>query len=187
MQIVRPTLMFGMLVAVTGCAGYSTFVNSFAPSKQTPQVAMETYDASQSGKSPFCEEPPPPPPPKKPADSYVVLVPNEDGTTGGIIVSDKSNNTAAVTEAGLGVMLENTAAGAKPIDKDKLLKDFAEAMAVRPPLPVKFLLYFKSGDANRLTAESEAMIPQILREVETRPVPDVSIMRSHFWHRVTAL
>jgi len=64
---------------------------------------------------------------------------------------------------------------AKVVDPKKIAKDFEEATQARPVLPKTFLLYFKTG-GSILTAESEALIPAILKEVETRTVPDVSII-----------
>lgn len=116
----------------------------------------------------------PEPEPKKP-DSYVVLVQDIDLTTGQIIVSDNFGNSTTVDHAGLAVQLDNPAAGAYELDKDKLIKDFREASSIRPELPVTFLLYFKSGGIV-LTPESEALIAQVLHEVETRQAPDVSII-----------
>lgn len=114
------------------------------------------------------------PEPRKP-DSYVVLMQNNDGSTGQIIVSDNFANSTTVDHAGLAVELNDPAAGAHELDKDKLANDFKEATSIRPPLPVSFLLYFKTG-GTALTPESEALVPQVLREVENRQAPDVSII-----------
>jgi outer membrane protein OmpA-like peptidoglycan-associated protein len=48
-------------------------------------------------------------------------------------------------------------------------------MAAQPALPVSFLLYYEAG-GTRLTAESQALIPQVLTAVRGRPAPDVSVI-----------
>ncbi len=44
-----------------------------------------------------------------------------------------------------------------------------------PPPARRFLLYFDTG-RDTLTAESRALVPEILATVQTRPVPEVSIV-----------
>ena len=108
-------------------------------------------------------------------DSYVVLMPNPDGSQGKIIVSNNKNEQVTVDQAGVGANMLAKKLEAKLVNPEKIEKDFAEAQQARPALPVTYLLYFKTG-GSILTAESEALIPKILGEVETRQVPDISII-----------
>lgn len=108
-------------------------------------------------------------------DSYVVLMPNADGTTGKIIVSNQKNAKVEIDQPGYGTQFEDAKGEVKEVKKDKLALDFKGATEITPPLPKTFLLYFKTGGAV-LTKESEALIPEILHEVEARQVPDISII-----------
>lgn len=109
------------------------------------------------------------------ADSYVVLMENADGTVGQITYRDHQNNTATMDQAETGIRLENVAAGTFAPGRAKIEADFFEAAAARPEPPVSFMLYFESGDV-KLTPESEALIPDVLKEVENHAAPDVSII-----------
>lgn len=120
-------------------------------------------------------EPPLPEPEAKVPDSYVVLVQNVDGSTGQITYSDNFDKSVTVDRAGYAAMLNDPAAGVQEVDKDKLINDFKDASSIRPQLPVSFMLYFRSGGTS-LTPESEALIEQILKEVDNRPAADVSII-----------
>lgn len=109
------------------------------------------------------------------SDSYVVLMENADGSSGKITYSDRKNNAVTLDEPGTAVHLEKAAAGTYPAPPEKVASDFFEATAARPQPPVSFMLYFESGDVT-LTPESEALIPDILTEVENHAAPDVSII-----------
>lgn len=111
----------------------------------------------------------------KTTDSYVVLMENADGTTGAITYRDNKNNTVTIDQPEVGVRLENAAAGTFAVSQEKIQADFFDAAAVRPEPPVSFMLYFESGDV-KLTPESEALIPDVMTEVENHPAPDVSII-----------
>ena len=78
-----------------------------------------------------------------------------------------------LSRAGDGVAVD----GSTPpihIEDDKLRKDFGAAMAARPILPVRYLLYFRTGTT--LTSESDALIPKIVAEAASRPALDMSVI-----------
>ena len=108
-------------------------------------------------------------------DSYVVLMPNADGSTGKIIVSNQKNAKVEIDQAGFGTQFDDAKGEVKAVNQEKLALDFKEASAIRPQLPQTFLLYFKTG-GSVLTQQSEALIPEILNQVELRQVPDISII-----------
>lgn len=109
------------------------------------------------------------------SDSYVVLMENADGSSGKITYSDQKNNAVTLDEPGTAVHLEKAAAGAYPASEEKVAADFFDATAARPLPPASFMLYFESGDV-KLTPESEALIQEVLAEVENHAAPDVSII-----------
>jgi peptidoglycan-associated lipoprotein len=61
------------------------------------------------------------------------------------------------------------------VDKGRINRDFGEALAAQPPLPVSFMLYYKAG-GTVLTDESQALIPAILDATRNHPAPDVSVI-----------
>lgn len=104
--------------------------------------------------------------------SYVVLVPSPDGSVGQVIVKGEKGEQV-LTRAGQAARTDGSAIEA-PTQSDQIAKDFGEAIAARPKLPARFLLYFTNGTT--LTAESVALIPRILAEAESRPVADLSVI-----------
>jgi outer membrane protein OmpA-like peptidoglycan-associated protein len=113
--------------------------------------------------------------------SYVVLMDNADGTVGKLAVSGTKGEASGaksdvlLSKPRTGVDLDGKATTPYAVDENRIKKDFGEAIAAQPPLPVSFMLYFKAG-ATELTAESEALKPAILAAVRTHPAPDVSVI-----------
>ncbi|MEW6514937.1 MAG: OmpA family protein [Pseudomonadota bacterium] len=110
--------------------------------------------------------------PPKPV-SYVALLESPDGSTGKVVVRG-SKGEQVIDKAKTGVPLDGSQPAA-PVNDEKLKQDFGAAMAARPLLPERYLLYFVSGGAV-LTAESAGLLPQIIASVTNRPGVDVSII-----------
>lgn len=110
--------------------------------------------------------------PPKPV-SYVALLASPDGTTGKIVVAGKQGEQT-IDRAKYGAPLDGSQSAA-PVSDEKLHQDFGAAMAARPPLPERFLLYFESGGAV-LTTESAALLPKIIESATQRPGVDISII-----------
>ena len=118
-----------------------------------------------------CASPPPPAPPK--AKSYVTLLESPDGTTGKVVISG-AKGEQVIDKAKHAALLDGSAPAA-PISDEKLQQDFGAAMAARPVLPERFLLYFESGGA-KLTAESAALLPKVIANAAQRPGVDVAVI-----------
>lgn len=110
--------------------------------------------------------------PPKPV-SYVALLDSPDGSTGKVIVKG-SKGEQLIDRAKTGAPLDGSQPAA-PVSDEKIKQDFGAALAARPLLPEHFLLYFESGGAV-LTAESAALMPQIIDTAVRRPGVDVSII-----------
>ena len=104
--------------------------------------------------------------------SYVVLLDNPDGSTGAVVVKG-SKGEQIVNQSGHGAALDGSTRAA-PVAAETIQRDFASAMAARPILPERFLLYFESGA--RLTEASTALLPKIIEAAARRPAVDVSII-----------
>lgn len=111
-------------------------------------------------------------PPPKPV-SYVALLESPDGTTGKVVVTG-SKGEQLIDKAKTAAPLDGSQPAAAVSD-EKLNQDFGAAIAARPLLPERFLLYFESGGAV-LTAESMTLLPKIIESVTRRPGVDVSII-----------
>ena len=61
------------------------------------------------------------------------------------------------------------------LNESEIQRIFHEALNALPPPPQHFTLYFRfeSGD---LTEESRARVPEILKAIKARPVPDLVIV-----------
>jgi outer membrane protein OmpA-like peptidoglycan-associated protein len=105
----------------------------------------------------------------------VVLVSNHGGTAGRISFTDRDTRSVVIDQAGFGVMLDAAVREVFFVDPRKLEADFADAIRALPRLPVSLMLYYRIGGVE-LTAESAARIEEILREIESRQVPEVSII-----------
>jgi outer membrane protein OmpA-like peptidoglycan-associated protein len=118
-----------------------------------------------------CAAPPPAAPPKN--RSYVALLTSPDGSVGKVLVRG-SKGEQLIDQPHFAALLDGSAPAA-PIDDETLQRDVGEAMAARPALPEHFILYFESGGA-KLTAESLALLPQILASAEKRVTVDMSVI-----------
>jgi peptidoglycan-associated lipoprotein len=58
---------------------------------------------------------------------------------------------------------------------EEIQRMFGDALAARPPAPRQFLLYFLTG-GDELTAESRALLPQIVEFVRGRAAADVTVI-----------
>lgn len=108
-----------------------------------------------------------------PRTSYVTLLESPDGTTGKILVQG-SKGEQLVDKAGYAVPLDGSSAPA-PVGEALFRRDFAAAIAARPRLPQRFLLYFETGGV-KLTAESEMLLPKIMETAGSYPGVDISII-----------
>lgn len=111
-----------------------------------------------------------PPPPQ----SYVVLMNNADGTVGQLSVSS-AQGEVVLNQSRHAVNLDGSLSAPYAVDESRIKKDFGEALAAQPALPLSFMLYYQTGDA-QLTAASQALIPRVIAAVRSRPAPDVSVI-----------
>jgi outer membrane protein OmpA-like peptidoglycan-associated protein len=102
--------------------------------------------------------------------SYVVLLPSPDGTVGEVVVKGQKGEQV-LTKPGQAGSLDGTAL---QVEDKQIKQDFGDTMAALPKIPVRFLLYFRTGTT--LTAESELLIPKIVADAKMRPAVDISVI-----------
>lgn len=114
-----------------------------------------------------CASPPAPP------RTYVALLENADGSTGRVVYNSPRGD-ATLSRAREAVALDDPARSFT-LDEAQLQRDAGAAMAAQPLPARSFVLYFEAGDT-QINAASRALLPQILQEVQRRPVPELSII-----------
>jgi outer membrane protein OmpA-like peptidoglycan-associated protein len=104
-----------------------------------------------------------------------VLLPGRASAPGAVVVREGAGREVALDTAyesartGPGGGLE--AGRATPEEVQAI---FAAALAVEPPRPVTFILYFVEA-TDQFTPESQALVEQILRTIATRPAPELTV------------
>lgn len=106
-----------------------------------------------------------------------VLMPDPDGTTGIITVTnqggtqilDKPRQVTTVID------LKTPPASPQPIDEKEISRIFGAALSAQPPLPVTFILNFKTGTAD-LMEDSVKIIPEIIAAISQRNSSDISVV-----------
>lgn len=104
--------------------------------------------------------------------SYVVLLSNPDGSTGEVVVTG-TKGEQVLWKPGQGTPTDG-ANIPTAMAEERIKKDFGDAIAAQPKLPVRVLLYF--GEGSKLTKQSEALLPKIVAEAATRPGLDLSVI-----------
>jgi outer membrane protein OmpA-like peptidoglycan-associated protein len=115
--------------------------------------------------------------PAQPGAALVVLLPEADPThAGGAIVSN-SAGTVELDEPfeATTVTAARAPAPAAKMSEGEVTREFGSVFANLPAAPQSFLLYFRT-DSSELTAESQALLPAVLRAVADRLVPDVTVI-----------
>jgi outer membrane protein OmpA-like peptidoglycan-associated protein len=115
-----------------------------------------------------------PPPPKPLPTSYVVLLDNGDGTIGKVVVTGRQGVTK-LEKARESTLLAQAGGPSFVATEAQIRQDFGAALAISPKKPATFRLYFQSGTA-KLTPESEPELAKALAEIESREVPDISVV-----------
>ena len=124
----------------------------------------------------------PEPPPDPKTGTLVVLLPDaESGTTGRAAVlgktpSQTTNKPASFELTGARqstlVGLNGSATKVTVLSDAEVQAQFGSLLSALPPAPQHFILYFRF-ESDELTPESRALVPDILRAVKDRPVPEV--------------
>ena len=126
----------------------------------------------------------PEPAPDPKTATLVMLLPDADtGTTGRATVTGKaaskaSNKPATVELANARestlVGINGSATKVTVISDAEVQQQFGSLLSSLPPAPLHFIVYFRFV-SDALTAESRALVPDILRAVKDRPVPEVVV------------
>lgn len=111
------------------------------------------------------------------SQTLVVLLPDSDtGKPGRIVVSNAAGQTElSKAYTGTRVTSSRRRPPARTLREADVKQQFADAIAAVPPPPLHFTLFFEF-DSESLTAESRAMVQDVLKTVKAQPVPDVVVI-----------
>lgn len=115
--------------------------------------------------------------PTPPRADLVVLLPDpEDGRVGRVSVTGAGGAEVELTEANQGTRVVQGEAPSAPAPvAPEDLQRLGSAMEARPLAPQRFVLHFETG-SDTLTPESQALVPEIVTLVRSRPAPDVTVI-----------
>jgi outer membrane protein OmpA-like peptidoglycan-associated protein len=115
--------------------------------------------------------------PLPPGSEMFVLLPDPDGgALGRASVMSPSGSMDLTTERSA-TQVSSGRAPAPPtaLDEPDVQRIFGDALASLPPPPQYFNLYFRF-ESDDLTDEARELVPQILKLVTARPVPDIVVV-----------
>jgi OmpA-OmpF porin, OOP family len=141
-----------------------------------PGLVLAGVLAAACAAPPEPKPPPVAPPPVAPPPraDLVVLLPGKDGGVGAVVVQGGGREVVLTTayakaETGAGGRLDPGQA-----TPDEVRAIFADALAVEPPRPVTFILYFIES-TDQFTPESQALVDQALLAIASRPAPELTV------------
>ena len=112
-----------------------------------------------------------------PRKSTFVLLADPSGGPGQITVSNRGG-TQRLDQPGQATRVAAPDLAPEPpsaMDDAELRRLFGETLAAEPGAPGRFVLYFE-GDSDVLTAESQVLLPDIVRDIRARRAGDVGIV-----------
>ena len=117
------------------------------------------------------------PAPPETARTLVVLLPDSDtGVTGRAFVTNKVGTTDLDATRESSTASPSTAPTAvTTMSEEEVQRVFGETLSALPPAPIHFTLYFKF-ESDELTDESRALLPEILKTVKERSIPEVLVV-----------
>ncbi len=106
----------------------------------------------------------------------VILVPDPDGHVGKASVMTEAGQQQLEKPGDMTRVTTKSEApsAVKTADSTFISVTFADALAAEPIPPEKFILYFKTGKTE-LTAESEAVLPNILTSIKKRGAINIAV------------
>lgn len=115
--------------------------------------------------------------PTRPGEELVVLLPDDDtGSTGRAAVSNPTGSiTLDAPRAGTRVTANQAPGPTGRMSQADVDRLFGDALSALPPPARHFTLNFRF-ESDELTEQSRALVPEILRTVKARAVPDIVVV-----------
>jgi outer membrane protein OmpA-like peptidoglycan-associated protein len=169
--------VMAVLFGVTGCAGYSNVVNSFAPPRQKSDIVIVAGDSLEisSEKSELCVEPPAPPQKAAPIEEVYMVMPEGGGKVGTVAVTFNDGREVVLHGDYSAMSLAGDETKAYVGDQAQLQSTFGAAVSALPKAPMSATLYFLLGK-DELTPESKADADRIYSDFVSRQAPEVWVV-----------
>jgi len=106
----------------------------------------------------------------------VVLVPDRDGHVGKAAIRNQGGEQL-LSESGKAVVVWNEIISPRPavaFDEQKINSTFGSALAIEPPAPQIFILYFEN-DSTEIVEASQTLIPAVIDSIKQRNSFDISV------------
>jgi outer membrane protein OmpA-like peptidoglycan-associated protein len=114
--------------------------------------------------------------PSRPGQALIVLLPDANGSVGRARVSNESGSADLSSERDATHVAANQPPGPiSTLGEPDVKRIFGDALSALPPAPRHFTLYFRF-ESDDLTSESRLLVPEILKTVKERAVPDVAVV-----------
>ena len=115
--------------------------------------------------------------PQRPGDTFVTLLPNpDDGVVGRAVVSNAAGTTDLdAARESTRVINDQPPSVIIPLTEAQAQALFGDVLSALPPAPRHFTLYFEF-ESDELTAESRALVPDVLQAVRNFPFPEVAVI-----------
>ena len=115
--------------------------------------------------------------PVRPGQSLTVLLPDSDtNTTGAARVSNQAGAVDLDNERDSALATTGRPPVFGTLSAEEVSTIFGDALSALPPPARRFTLFFEFGESDVLTAESKALIPDILAVVRQHVVQDVVVI-----------
>lgn len=108
--------------------------------------------------------------------TMVILMPDQHGEVGSAEVVTEGGRHM-LTESRQAVLVKDRRLAPSELgamDEARIAELFRDAIAAEPPVPEKFILYFKTG-TTRLTKASKMLVPSVFDAIHKRNSQDISI------------
>jgi outer membrane protein OmpA-like peptidoglycan-associated protein len=115
--------------------------------------------------------------PQRSGPDLIVLLPDAEGDTVGRVSVSNTLGTADLATARDSTQVADKRAPAKVTEMSEadVRRLFGDVLSALPPPPQYFTLFFRF-ESDELTDESRALVPDILKAVKDRPVPEVAVI-----------
>lgn len=109
--------------------------------------------------------------------TMVALLPDPDSGAVGRAVASSLTRSVELAEARASTVIagKNGPTPVKTLSEADAAELFGDVLAALPSAPEHFVLNFQF-DSDELTAESKALLPQVLKAVKGHPVPEVQVI-----------
>jgi len=109
------------------------------------------------------------------SSELIVVVPSADGHVGSVSVAGKKGTTTLDSANEAASVSHGGTVKAASLTNDDIQRVFGAALAATPIPLRRFTLYFVEG-TDRLESASEGLLPEILADIQRRPICEVEVI-----------